>query len=51
MFLIDHAADLTIKDYRYRSTAEGWARYGSHDERMAELLAAAAARRSPERWR
>ena len=48
-FLIDHGADLTIKDYRYRSNAEGWARYGSHDERMADLLAAAAARRSRER--
>ena len=42
-FLIDHGADLTIKDYRYQSTAEGWARYASHDERMADLLAAAAA--------
>ena len=40
-FLIDHGADLTMKDYRYQSTAEGWARYGSHDEQMAELLAAA----------
>jgi ankyrin repeat protein len=45
-FLIDHGADLTMKDYRYQSTAEGWARYGSHDEQMAELLAAAAASRS-----
>ena len=44
-FLIDHGADLTIKDYRYQSNAEGWARYGSHDENMADLLAAAAARR------
>ena len=40
-FLIDHGADLTIRDYRYQSNAEGWARYGSRDERMAELLAAA----------
>lgn len=47
-FLIDHGADLTMKDYRYQSNAEGWARYGSHDERMADLLAAAAARRSRE---
>jgi ankyrin repeat protein len=44
-FLIEHGADLTMTDYRYRSTAEGWARYGSRDERMADLLAAAAARR------
>jgi hypothetical protein len=45
-FLIDHGADLTMKDYRYHSNAEGWARYGSHDERMADLLAAAAIDRS-----
>jgi hypothetical protein len=44
-FLIEHGADLTIKDYRYRSNAEGWARYGSHDDRMADILAAAAAGR------
>jgi hypothetical protein len=44
-FLIDHGADLTKTDYRYRSNAEGWARYGSRDERMADLLAAAAADR------
>jgi len=41
-FLVDHGADLTKEDYRYRSNAEGWARYGSHDERMADLLATAA---------
>jgi hypothetical protein len=45
-FLVDHGADLTIEDYRYQSTAEGWARYASHNERMADLLAAATARRS-----
>ena len=44
-FLVDHGADLTKKDYRYRSNAEGWARYGSNDARMADLLAAAAADR------
>ena len=42
-FLIDHGADLAMTDYRYQSNAEGWARYGSHDERMAGLLATAAA--------
>jgi Ankyrin repeats (3 copies) len=47
-FLIDHGADLNMKDYRYHSNAEGWARYGSHDEWMADLLAAAAASRSRE---
>jgi hypothetical protein len=48
-FLIDHGADLTMTDYRYQSNAEGWARYGSHDERMADLLAAAAANRPHEK--
>jgi hypothetical protein len=47
-FLIDHGADLTIRDHRYHSTAEGWARYGANNERMATLLAAAAAGRSRE---
>jgi hypothetical protein len=47
-FLIDHGADLNKEDYRYHSNAEGWARYGSHDERMADLLAAAAVRRNAE---
>ena len=47
-FLIAHGADLTMQDYRYQSNAEGWARYGSHDERMADLLAAAAAGRGRE---
>lgn len=46
-FLIEHGADLSVADYRYHSNAEGWARYGSHDERMADLLAAAAAARVP----
>ncbi|HXT14914.1 MAG TPA: ankyrin repeat domain-containing protein [Gemmatimonadaceae bacterium] len=48
-FLIDRGADLTMTDYRYESTAEGWARYGSRDEPMANLLAAAAANGSAQR--
>ena len=48
-FLIDHGADLTKEDYRYHSNAEGWARYGSNDERMAELLATAASDRTREK--
>jgi hypothetical protein len=47
-FLIDHGADLRIKDHRYQSTAEGWARHAARNERMADLLAAAAERRSRE---
>jgi hypothetical protein len=41
-FLVDRGADLTMTDYRYHSTAEGWARYGSNDVEMANLLSAAA---------
>ena len=45
-FLVEHGADLAMTDYRYQSNAEGWARFGSHDERMADLLAAAAVERA-----
>src|SRR5262249_51871908 len=48
-FLINHGVDLEKTDYRYRSNAEGWARYGSNDQRMADLLAAAAADRAREK--
>ncbi len=38
-FLIDHGIDMTICDYRWNATAEGWARHAAKDKRMAELLA------------
>jgi hypothetical protein len=37
-FLIDRGIDMTIKDYRWNSTAQGWARYGAKDEKMAQWL-------------
>ena len=37
-FLIDRGIDLTIKDYRWNSTARGWALYGKKDEKMAQWL-------------
>jgi ankyrin repeat protein len=37
-FLIDRGIDMTIKDYRWNSTAQGWARYGKKDEKMAQWL-------------
>lgn len=40
-FLIDHGIDMTLRDYRWNSNAEGWARFGAGDEAMAEFLAAA----------
>jgi hypothetical protein len=47
-FLIDRGIDMTITDHRWRSTAEGWARYGANDEKMAEWLAAAERSRSSD---
>jgi hypothetical protein len=37
-FLIDRGIDLTIKDYRWNSTAQGWARHGKNDQTMAQWL-------------
>lgn len=37
-FLIDRGIDMTIMDYRWNSTAAGWARYAMHDEKMAQWL-------------
>jgi ankyrin repeat protein len=44
-FLIDRGIDLTIKDYRWNSTAAGWARYGKNDETLARWLEEAEQRR------
>ena len=40
-FLIDRGINMTIVDYRWRSTAEGWASYAKKDEKMAQWLRAA----------
>ena len=40
-FLIDRGIDMTITDYRWNSTARGWALYGKKDQQMAEWLEAA----------
>jgi hypothetical protein len=40
-FLIDRGIDMTILDYRWNSTAEGWAYYAAKDKDMAEFLARA----------
>jgi hypothetical protein len=37
-FLIDHGIDMTIIDYRWGATAQGWARHAAKDEKMAQWL-------------
>ena len=37
-FVIDRGIDLTIKDYRWKATAHGWAAYAAKDEKMAQWL-------------
>lgn len=44
-FLIDRGIDMTILDYRWSATAQGWARYAAKDEKMAQWLAEAQQRR------
>ena len=38
-FLVERGIDLTIRDYRWNATAEGWARHALRDEAMAAWLA------------
>ncbi|MBV8895552.1 MAG: hypothetical protein JO051_03495 [Acidobacteriaceae bacterium] len=40
-FLMEQGIDMTIRDYRWDATAEGWGRYAAKDEKMAEFLARA----------
>jgi hypothetical protein len=44
-FLIDRGIDMTILDYRWGATAQGWAYHAAHDEKMAEWLGDAEQRR------
>lgn len=48
-FLIDRGIDMTIKDYRWGSSAVGWARYGYNDEKMAQWLEEAERQRERKR--
>jgi len=44
-FLIDRGIDMTILDYRWNATAEGWARYAGKDAKLAQWLGEAQQRR------
>ena len=43
-FLIDRGIDMTIRDYRWNATAQGWALHAAKDEKMARWLEEAEAR-------
>jgi hypothetical protein len=44
-FLIDRGIDMTIRDYRWGATAEGWARVAAKDEKLGQFLQDARKRR------
>src|SRR5262245_55910356 len=44
-FLIDRGIDMTIRDYRWGGTAQGWAAVAAKDEKMAQWLGDAQQRR------
>jgi len=44
-FLINRGIDVTIVDYRWNATAQGWAYHAAKDEKMAQWLAEAGKRR------
>jgi hypothetical protein len=48
-FLVERGIDLTIRDYRWNATAEGWARHALRDETMAAWLAEEQRRRGAKR--
>jgi hypothetical protein len=50
-YLVDRGIDLTIKDYRWNSTAYGWALHAKRDEKMAHWLEEAERRRTRARPR
>jgi hypothetical protein len=47
-FLIDRGIDMTIKDYRWNSTAQGWAFHAAKDHKMAQWLEEAERKRERE---
>ena len=44
-FLIDRGIDMTIRDFRWGGTAQGWADVAANDKQMAQWLAGAQQRR------
>jgi hypothetical protein len=48
-FLIDRGIDMSIRDYRWNATAQGWAFHAAKDEKMAQWLEDAERRRELRR--
>ncbi len=48
-FLVDRGIDMTIKDYRWNSTARGWALHAKKDQKMARWLEEAEQQRTSRR--
>jgi len=47
-FLIERGIDMTMRDYRWDATAEGWARHAANDEKMARWLEEAERRKKSD---
>jgi hypothetical protein len=48
-FLVDRGIDMTIRDYRWNATAQGWALHALRDEKMAQWLEDAERQRQSKR--
>ena len=48
-YLVDRGIDMTIQDYRWHSTARGWAQYAKQDDEMVRWLEDAESQQRPHK--